>query len=367
MNIKHIHLHIIQMKLKSPFITHLEHVTDRKGIILKVIDDEGNIGVGEAVAFTTPWYTEETVQTCYHMIKDILFPLIRQQNISSPENVSTFFLPVRGNQMAKAAIETAIWDLWAKRENKTLASVLGGKKKVIEAGAVVGASSVEKALEQTNRLVEKGFKRIKVKIHPGLDIELVEQIRKNFPDLLLMADANSAYSLADIERLKVLDEYDLLMIEQPLAFDDIVQHSYLQKEIKTPICLDESIHSIRDVENAISLSSCQVINIKIGRVGGLNEAKKIYQLCMQHGLDVWVGGMIEFGVSRACNVALSTLEGIHIPGDIMSSNHYWEEDIIEPGITVSNGQIRVSDEIGMGYQLNEKRLQQVSVFEEILS
>lgn len=349
------------MPLKDPFYTHLQTVSNREGIIVEVIDEEGYKGYGEAVAFSTPWYTEETVQTCLHMLTDILIPIIKKTKISHPEEVSHLFAPIRRNQMAKASIETAIWDLYGKQQGKSLASLLGDHNSTIPAGAVVASSSISGAINQIEHFIELGYERIKIKINPPTDIEWISEIRKHFPELPLMADANSAYTLQDMDRLKALDEFQLLMIEQPFAHDDFLEHAKLQSELKTPLCLDESIHSISDVRKAIELNSCGVINIKIGRVGGLQNAKEIYELCLKHHIKVWVGGMIEFGVSKAHNIALASLPGFQIPGDIASSSRYWEEDIITPEIQIENGKIIVPNGPGIGYQMNEKRLNKVLI------
>lgn len=347
------------MPLKAPFVTHLQTVTNREAIIVEVIDTEGVKGYGEAVAFSTPWYTEETVTTCLHMLTDVLIPLIKNADISHPEQVYPILEPIRRNQMAKASIETAIWDLYAKQQGVSLASLLGEGNGTIPAGAVVASASVTGAIGQIENFIELGYKRLKIKINPSNDYEFVSEIRKHFPTLPLMADANSAYTLKDINRLKALDDFQLLMIEQPLADDDFLEHAKLQRVLKTPICLDESIHSISDVVQALELKSCRVINIKIGRVGGLKKAKEIYDLCLKNNIKVWVGGMIEFGVSKAHNIALASLPGFQIPGDISASSRYWEEDIILPEIQIENGYISVPTKPGIGYQINEKRLKEV--------
>ncbi|MGM7636307.1 o-succinylbenzoate synthase [Bacillus sp. Hm123] len=367
MKVERLILHVIEMELKSPFVTHLETVNKRRSIIVEAIDADGVTGYGEAVAFSTPWYTEETVRTSYHMVKDILAPLVLDREINHPSDINQWFNVVRGNPMAKAGVETAIWDLYSKRQGQLLATSLGGVRNEIRAGAVAAGSSMIETLQRIDKLVTQGYERIKVKISPQNDRELLRSIRREFPTIPLMADANSAYSLQDIERLKALNEFQLLMIEQPLAVDDLVQHAKLQKMIETPICLDESIRSIRDAENALELGSCGVINIKIGRVGGLEEARKIHDLCLKRDLPVWAGGMIEFGVSRAHNVALASLEGFSIPGDLSSSNHYWHEDIIEPEIEVVNGRIALSPEAGIGYQINKRRLKEVTIRKEELT
>ena len=364
MNIHSIKLSIISMPLRSPFSSHLETVTEREAIIVEITGKDGFKGYGEGVAFSSPWYTEETVKTSYHMLKDYLIPLLKQSPVKHPLEVSNRFSVYRRNHMAKAALETALWDLYAKRQSVTLSSLLGSSTKEIPAGVVVATASLPEAIKQTENYLAEGFTRVKIKISPENDLVYVPELRKRFPSLELMADANSAYSLEDIDRLKALDEYNLLMIEQPLAYDDIIDHSVVQKELTTPICLDESIVTFDDARKAIQLGSCKVINIKIGRVGGLGTAKKIHDFCKEKEIPVWCGGMIEFGISRAHNIALASLPGFTIPGDISGSNRYWDEDIIDPEIKVNNGYISIPNESGIGFQINKERMKKVTVHEE---
>jgi O-succinylbenzoate synthase len=359
MKISMIELYVIEMPLKSPFQTHLGTVTTREGIIVKITNTDGISGFGEGVAFSTPWYTEETVETCLHMMTDFLIPLLQKVPIKHPEEAFPLFKAIRRNNMAKAAIETALWDLYAKSQSEPLSKSLGGTRAKIASGVVVATDSTAKALQQIEDYLEDGYQRVKVKINPKQDYSFLLEIRKVYPDLAIIADANSAYSLKDIDRLKSLDEFNLMMIEQPLGADDIIDHAVLQKEIQTPICLDESIVSFDDAKKAIQLGSCKVINIKVGRVGGLSEAKRIHDYCYARNIPVWCGGMIEFGVSRAHNIALASLPGFSIPGDISASNRFWEEDIISPEVIVEKGDIVVPKGPGIGYTVNEKRLLQV--------
>lgn len=346
------------MPLKSPFLTHLGAVDEREGIIVEVVDQDGVSGFGEGVAFSSPWYTEETVETSLHIITSFLIPLLEKYPVKHPKEVSRLFQSVRRNHMAKAALETAIWDLFAKKENVSLAKLIGGERTRIPSGVVVATDHAEGAIKQIESYLKDGYQRFKIKINPKLDLAFLQEIRRHFPDIRLMADANSAYGLEDIDRLRALDEFNLLMIEQPLAHDDIIEHSILQKKIQTPICLDESIVTFEDARKAIELGSCKVINIKIGRVGGLYEAIRIHNYCYERNIPVWCGGMIEFGVSRAHNIALASLPGFSIPGDISASSRFWEQDIIQPEVTVKDGWVEVPQEPGIGFQLNEKRLQE---------
>jgi o-succinylbenzoate synthase len=358
MNISAVLLHVIKMPLKIPFQTHLGSVKDREGIIVEVMDSNGLSGFGEGVAFSTPWYTEETVKTSLHILSDVLIPLLQKKEINHPEKVSSLFSSIRRNNMAKAGLEMAMWDLFAKQHNQSLSSILGGTREKIASGVVIAADSIDIALKQIELFLEEGYQRFKVKISPKQDYSFLTEIRKSYPNLPLMADANSAYTLADRDRLKALDEFNLLMIEQPLDVDDMIDHAILQREIKTPICLDESINTFEDARKAIEHGSCKIINIKAGRVGGLNEAKKIHDYCYEKGIPVWCGGMIEFGVSRAHNIALASLAGFTIPGDISGSNRFWEEDIITPEVIVERGFVTVPASPGIGYTINEKRLKE---------
>jgi len=361
MKIKRITLYHIKMQLKTPFVTSYGTVGDRDSIIVEVEDDKGFIGWGECVAFSAPWYTEETVKTCWHVMEDFLIPLLFQQAITHPREVLKLFLPIRRNQMAKAALEGAIWDLYANHQNLSLSKTIGGEKELINIGIAIGIKPIDEMVDSVKAALAEGYKRIKVKIKPGIEHELLQGIRKHFPEIPLMADANSAYSLKDLDLLKSLDEYKLMMIEQPLATNDIVDHAKLQKQINTPICLDESIVSYEDAQKAVELGSCKVINIKIGRVGGISEAKRIHDFCQQNHIAVWAGGMLEAGVARAHSVAIASLPYFILPADTAGSSNYWAQDIIEPEVVVHQGTINVPDKPGLGYNVNRKRLEQVMI------
>ena len=347
MKIASVQLYVIQMPLKTPFITHLDVVNDRQGIIVEVKGVDGLSGFGEGVAFSSPWYTEETVETCLHMLSDFLIPLLQKHPIQHPKDASLLFKTIRRNNMAKAALETALWDLFAKSQSEPLSKVLGGTQAKVASGVVVATDSTSKALGQIEKYLEEGYQRIKVKINPNQDYSFISEIRRYYPDLPIMADANSAYTLKDVDRIKALDEFHLLMIEQPLAHDDIIEHALLQKEINTPICLDESIVTFDDAKKAVEFGSCKVINIKVGRVGGLYEAKRIHDYCFERDIPVWCGGMIEFGISRAHNIALASLPGFSIPGDISASSRFWDGDIIAPEVIVEDGFINVPTDPGI--------------------
>jgi O-succinylbenzoate synthase len=276
--------------------------------------------------------------------------------------------PVRGHRMAKAAIENACWDLEAKSAKAPLWKHLGGSQREISCGVSIGIQdSAEILLEKIRREVDAGYQRIKIKIKPGWDLGIVEKVRENFPEIRLMGDANSAYTLADVPLFKELDKFNLMMIEQPLAHDDIFDHAKLQRQIQTPVCLDESIHSAADARHAIDLSSCRIINVKLGRVGGHAEAKKVEQVTREGNVPIWCGGMLESGIGRAHNIAMSTLAGFTLPGDVSASARYWEEDIIEPPVTVSaHGTISAPKKPGIGFDVNLPRIETLTVRKEII-
>lgn len=366
MKIKKITLHLIEQRLLSPFVSSLEKVDFRESILVEIEDYNGLVGWGEVVAFSSPWYTEETIKTCWHMIEDFIAPRILHKEIRHPNELHDYFQSVKRNQMAKAGLEMAVWDLYAKGQGVSLSKAIGGSRDKIESGVVVGIDTIEKMLAAIGRYVESGYKRVKIKIKPGQDYELVKAIRYVYPKLPLMADANSAYSLTDIDQLRALDEFGLLMIEQPLAADDIYDHAKLQKQLQTPICLDESIVTYEDARKALEMDSCRVINLKIGRVGGISEAIRIHNLCVEHHIPIWCGGMLETGISRAHNIALASLPGFTIPGDISASSRYWSQDIIKPEVVVENGYIHVPNEIGIGYKVNRERIELLTKLKKIL-
>jgi O-succinylbenzoate synthase len=326
---------------------------DKEFILVEVKNGEGLSGWAESVAFSAPWYNEETIKTNWTMLEDFLIPLVLDKEIEHPRDVSDMFSHIRKNNMAKSAIEGAIWDLYAKEKNIPLSMALGGELEKIDVGISIGIQkTVPELLAKIEAGLKDGYKRIKMKIQPGWDVDVIREVRNRYPDIPIMADANSAYRLKDIELLKQLDQFDLMMIEQPLSSDDIVDHATLQAEIKTPICLDESIHSVEDARKALELGSCKIINIKIGRVGGLTEAMKIHELCKERNVPVWCGGMLESGVGRAHNIALTTLDNFTMPGDTAASANYWHKDIIQPEVTVNDGVITVPKAAGIGYEVD---------------
>lgn len=346
------------MDLKSPFVTSHSTTDKRELIIVEAREKHGIIGWGECSAFSSPWYTEETIQTAWHMLTEFLIPLVLNNAIEHPNDLQARFQFIKRNNMAKAAIEEAIWDIYAKQINKPLSAALGGSKQKIEVGAAVGIQENElKLLNTIEQYVAEGYKRIKVKMKPGHEDAILAPIRKHFPTLPLMVDANGAYTLNDIEQLKRMDSYDLLMIEQPFADTDFLAHAKLQAQLNTPICLDESINSYVDALLAIQLESCKIINIKIAKVGGLSNAKKIHDLCQSKQIPVWCGGMLDSGIGRAHNIAISSLNNFSFPGDTSASARYWNQDIIIPEVTMQDGCIHVPTSAGIGYEIDRNFLQ----------
>ncbi|MBQ0138163.1 MAG: o-succinylbenzoate synthase [Kurthia sp.] len=348
---------MVEMPMKHAFSTSFGTVKNKRFIIVEAYDEAGNCGYGECDAFEQPWYTEETVETCWHMIHDFFIPRLLNLELKHPSEVREVLDIFRRNRMAKAGIETAIWDVYAKRLGKPLYEVIGGRRNKVPVGVSIGLqSSTNKLYEVIDEALANGAQRIKVKIKPGQDIELVTTIRQRYPQLPLMVDANSAYTLQDMNLLQQLDQFDLLMIEQPLGANDIYQHAQLQKQLKTPICLDESICSLEDAMTAIELKACRIFNIKIARVGGIQEAKLIHNKAAAAGMKMWGGGMLEAGIGRAQSVAIATLEYFTLPADTSGSSHYFEQDIIHPEVVVENGFITLPDKAGIGYQVDEKIL-----------
>lgn len=347
----------MKMQLLSPFTTSVGTEYEKDFILVEIISAGGVSGWAESVASIDPLYKPETVKTNWHIMSDFLIPMLLKSPIHHPDEVSERFAPIRGNYMAKAALEGAIWDLYAKEQGISLAKALGGSKEKIEVGISIGIQdSISELLRLVDNYVKEDYKRIKVKIQPGWDVDVIAAIRKEFPRIPLMADANSAYSLSDLGLLRALDEFHLTMIEQPLAHHDIIDHATLQAELQTPICLDESIETLEDAKKAIQLGSCKIINIKIGRVGGLTEARKIHDLCADNGIPVWCGGMLEAGVGRAHNIAITTLPNFTLPGDTAASARYWARDIIDPEVTVERGLITVPDAPGIGYSPSRAKI-----------
>lgn len=366
LNLERIELREIELPLKHPFETSFGRTTRRRIMIVRVFDRSGAFGYGECTAPEDPFFNHETIDTAWVIIARYVAPMLAAARIDGAAEVVDALARIRGNRMAKAAVETAIWDLEARLANKPLWQHFGGTQTEIASGVSIGLQeSTAALLEKVERELAAGYQRIKIKIKPGRDVELVAAIRERHPQIKLSVDANSAYTLADIDLLKRLDEYNLMMIEQPLMPGDLVDHAKLQREIKSPICLDESITMLMDARQAYELGSCRIINIKLGRVGGHCEARRIHDYSLNRQIPVWCGGMLESGVGRAHNIAMSTLAGFTLPGDVSASARYWEEDIIEPPVTVSaRGTITPPSEPGIGYQVNESRIESLAARRE---
>ena len=362
MKIDAIYLRELHLPLVRPFQTSFG-ITKNRRIVLAEVHSEGLIGWGECTAGEHPHFSEESVDSCWQVITEELGPTLAA---STPENggqCPRLFGQVRGNRMAKATLENAIWDLEAQRKGISLSQLLGGVRETIPCGVSIGIQpSIPELLDVIEREVAAGYQRIKLKCKPGWDVEVFERVRNRFPGITLSCDANSAYRLKDADHLASFDAFDLLMIEQPLWYDDFYYHSMLQKQINTALCLDESIRNRRDALAAIEMESCRIINIKLGRVGGFSEAIAVHNAAYERGIPVWCGGMLESGIGRSHNIAISTLENYVLPGDVSASKRYWTEDIIEPEVTVSaKGEIAIPDTPGRGYEVRTDLVERLTV------
>jgi o-succinylbenzoate synthase len=362
MHIEAIFLRELNLPLLRPFQTSFGVTKDRR-VVLAEIHSEGLVGWGECTAGEHPHFSEESVDSCWNVIVDELGPMLAASTPDNGGEVPRILNLVRGNRMAKATLENAIWDLEAQRKGISLSQLLGGVRESIVCGVSIGIQpSIAETVEVVAREVAAGYKRIKLKCKPGWDVEVFEKVRDRFPDIMLSCDANSAYRLKDADHLASFDNFNLLMVEQPLWYDDFYYHSILQKRLQTAICLDESIRNRRDALAAIEMESCRIINIKLGRVGGFSEAIAVHNAAMERGVPVWCGGMLESGIGRSHNIALSTLENYSLPGDVSASKRYWAEDIIEPEVTVSSeGEIVIPDTPGRGYAVKTDLVERLTV------
>jgi O-succinylbenzoate synthase len=367
MRIRKIMLREIHLDLLEPFQTSFGQTHHRR-IFLIEADVDGASGWGECTAGEDPFYSPETVETAWHIIRDFLWPLLKGRDIRAASELRELFVGVRGHNMAKGGLETAVWDAEARLKNLPLWKLIGGTREEIPCGVSIGIQpNIPALLAKVEKELAAGYQRIKVKIKPGWDIEPVATLREQFPRIRLMADANSAYGLEDVPHLKKLDAAYLIMIEQPLGDDDIYSHAQLQKQLDTPICLDECIHDELHACAAIEIGACRIINIKLGRVGGHTSVRRIHDLCQSKGVPVWCGGMLESGIGRAQNIAMSTLANFTLPGDVSASKRYWHEDIIEPEVEVSRqGTIRVPTGPGIGYAPRRDRIDSLTRRREVL-
>ncbi len=367
MRLRKITLREIHIPLIAPFETSFGSTSLRR-ILLVEADVDGISGWGESTAGENPYYSYETVETARHIIGDFLWPMLKGRELNAASEVFDLLAQVRGHNMAKAAVETAIWDAEAKQKNLPLAKLLGGAREEISSGVSIGIQpSIEVLVAKVEKELAAGYQRVKIKIKPGNDVEPARALRQRFPRLRLMVDANSAYSLEDALLLQQLDQFFLIMIEQPLGYDDIYSHAALQRQLETPICLDECIHDIEHARAAIEIAACKIINMKLGRVGGHTAARRIHDLCQSKSIPVWCGGMLESGIGRAHNIAMSTLPNFTLPGDVSASRRYWTEDIIEPEVEVTpKGTIRVPTAPGIGYAPRLDRIEALTKQREVL-
>lgn len=352
----------VRLRLKAPFETSFGSKQDIDHVLVRV-DADGVTGWGEGACQANPYYSPDTYQTTIHILKDFIAPAVVGQDIAWPGELPPAVRKIRGHPYAKAALDMALWDLEARRRGVSVASMLGGTRGRIESGVSLGleAGGFDALRPAIEKALAAGYRRIKLKIKPGQDEALARGFRAHYPKTPLMLDANSAYTLADVPLFTRLDTYGLMMIEQPLAHDDIIDHATLQKAVKTPICLDESIHSAADGRKALDLGACKIINVKVGRVGGLSEARRLHDVCLERGAPVWCGGQHEFGIGRAANVAIASLPGFTLPGDVSGSDRYYVEDIAEPPFFVEDGTLPVPTGPGLGVTVVPDRLERFTV------
>jgi o-succinylbenzoate synthase len=365
MKIEAITVRELRMPLVHFFETSFGRTTERR-ILLVTVHCDGVEGWGECTAGEDPFYSEESLETAWYVIARYFAPAVLGRNLARAGDCVPLFARVRGHRMAKGAVENALWDAEAMQRQTPLWKLLGGSRQKIPCGVSIGIQdSIEQLLDKIATELAAGYRRIKVKVKPGWDIDVLRRIRARWPEILLSCDANSAYTLDDIGHLKKFEEFKLLMIEQPLWNDDIYFHAVLQRQLETAICLDESIHSARDAQAAAELGACRIVNVKVGRVGGFTSAVAVHDVCRAHAIPNWCGGMLESGIGRAHNIALSALENFSLPGDVSASKRYWTEDIIEPEVTVSaDGLIHVPDAPGRGFALNAELIEKLTVRKE---
>jgi len=365
MRVEEITLRKLQMRLKAPFETSFG-ATHNRTLLLVEMRVDGITGWSEITAMEAPLFNAETVSTATVVIREVLAPAVLGKKFALASDMPTVFSHVRGHEMARAGLENALWDIEAQQKNISLAQLLGGTRNEIPCGVSIGLQATPEVLrEKVTVEVAAGYQRIKLKIKPGKDLPFVRAIRTAFPDIRLSVDANCSYTLDDRAHLQRFDEFNLLMMEQPLWWDDIYAHSKLQKDLKTALCLDESIRNLRDAETAIELGAARIINIKLGRVGGHSSARAMQAYCLAKNIPVWCGGMLECGIGRAHNIAASSLPGYSLPGDVSASKRYWVQDVIEPEVEVSpQGTIRIPDTPGLGYHVRRELIERWTLEKE---
>ena len=357
MRIERLELRLLKLPLVHFFETSFDRIYDKHFIVVRV-EGDGAAGYGECVAERDPYYSAETNETVWHIIAEFIAPRVVGVEVAHPREIFGVLKAIRGHNMAKAAVEMAAWDLFARQRGEPLSRTLGGARDRIASGVSIGIQdSLDELVAKVERELAAGYRRIKIKIKPGWDLEAVERVRARFGSIPLMVDANAAYTMADADHLARLDAYDLMMIEQPLDYDDIADHACLQRRLKTPICLDESIKTIGAARDAIAAGACRIINIKPGRVGGFAASIRVHDLCAEHHVPVWHGGMLESGIGRAANIHLSTLPNFSLPGDIAASKRYFVPDLIDPPIEVAaDGTIAVPTGPGLGVTIRPERV-----------
>jgi len=367
MRIEQIEIRHVRLPLVQPFVTSFGREEVRQTIVVAA-RGEGLIGWGEAPTSSGPWYEYETVETCWHVLRDFLAPMVVGRDVAGPEDAVPLMARVRGHHMAKMGLEAAVWDLLGQAQGQSISQMLGGVRERVPVGVSIGIQeSLPALLDRIAAYRAEGYGRYKIKIRPGWDVDVVRRVRERFPDVPLMADANSAYTLADRPLMQELDEFDLLMIEQPLAYDDLVDHAELQRALRTPICLDESVPSLAAARAALALGSGRIVNIKPGRVGGPTAARAIHDLCRARRVPVWCGGRLETGIGRAHNVALASLPGFTLPGDISASARYFEQDIVDPPFTITpDGTMAVPTAPGIGVTVVLPRLYAATVRQTVV-
>lgn len=359
--IQQVTLHHVRVPLKRPFSTHLQLVQERESILLEMVDDQGHIGVGECVAFTTPWYTEETVNTAWQCLENWVIPSIINQTFSHPNDVDVCLSSIKRNHMAKSAVNQAFWDIYAKKRNQPLWEAIGGTSQAIPAGVVVASTNEQEMFEDIQSAVTQGYKRIKIKISRTSNPHSLKAMMSSYPQMMFFADANGAFTEETIPLLQAFDDCGFTLIEQPFSEQQNQLSATVQKTMNTPFALDESITSLQDAEEMINNQSGKVLVMKQGRVGGLSSALRIHEQCVNANIPIWVGGMIEFGVSKAFNLAFASLPGVKFPGDFSSSTHYWEQDLASPPIDVNQGVILLPSIAGVGVSLNYRMIKKYEV------
>ena len=361
MKIEMITLRELRMLLKTPFETSFGVTLERRILLVELVAD-GVSGWGEITSLESPLFNSETTDTAWHIVSDYIAPVLIGKEVSTATDLPALLAGFRGHEMAKAGVENALWDAEAQQKSVPLHTLLGGSRHEIACGVSLGIrENPQQLVLKVQEELENGYQRIKLKVKPGKDVAFVAEVRKEFPEILLSVDANSAYELRDAPRLKKLDEFHLLMIEQPLQWDEIHSHAKLQTLINTPICLDECITNARHAQSAIELGACRIINIKLGRVGGHTSARQVHDLCREHGIPVWCGGMLESGIGRAHNIAMSTQSNFTLPGDVSASQRYWAEDIIDPEVRVTHeGTIHIPETPGLGFQVKRDFIERLT-------